>query len=137
MSDILTSGREREPRRRRLAVAAVLGIAAAVAGCSAGAAVPTGTVRGTLQGYPGPMPVNGKPPADPMSGKVTFTDKNGHAVYVKVPDTGKFSVQLAAGMYTALLVPTDMVPVQENVRVQPGRTLTITIVCSWDSGSCG
>jgi len=68
----------------------VLGVAGAAliaAGCSAGtAAAPTGTVQGRLLAYPGPMPSNGKPPANPMAGTVAFTDKSGLRLgHVKSP----------------------------------------------------
>lgn len=83
------------------------------------------------------MPANGKPPTDPRSGKATFTGENGQAVSVTVPETGKFAVQLAVGTYTGLLAPTGLDPMRMSVRVQAGQTLKITVLCSWDSGSCG
>jgi hypothetical protein len=83
------------------------------------------------------MPANGKPPTDPRSGQATFTGTSGHAVAVTVPDSGKFTIQLAAGAYAGLLAPTDLSPVRIYIRVRPGQTLKITILCSWDSGTCG
>ena len=118
----------------------VLGVAAAalVVACSEGTpAAPTGTVQGRLLAYPGPMPANGKPPANPTAGMAAFTDKNGHTVTVTVGASGKFTVRLAAGTYSALLAPASLTPVREHVRVEANQTLTITILCSWDSGSCG
>ena len=119
----------------------VLGVAGAaliVAGCSGGIpAAPTGTVQGRLLAYPGPVPSNGNPLADPMAGTVTFTDKSGHTVTVTVDASGKFTVRLAAGSYTALLAPTSLAPARENIRVQANKTLTITVLCSEDSGTCG
>jgi hypothetical protein len=116
----------------------LMGLAIAAAGCGSGTtSQPTGTVQGMFLDYPGPMPANGKPSTGLTSGKATFTDKSGHAVFVTVPDTGKFTVRLAAGTYAALFAPTDLEPVRVNVRVQAGQTLQITILCSWDSGSCG
>lgn len=119
-------------------VLSVAGVALIVAGCSGGtAAGPTGTVQGRLLAYPGPMPSNGKPPANPVAGTVTFTDKSGHTVTVTVGASGRFTVRLAAGNYTALLAPTRLAPARENIRVQANRTLTINVLCSWDSGDCG
>ncbi|TVZ06400.1 carboxypeptidase regulatory-like domain-containing protein [Trebonia kvetii] len=83
------------------------------------------------------MPSNGKPPANPVAGTVTFTDKSGHTVTVTVGASGRFTVRLAAGNYTALLAPTRLAPARENIRVQANRTLTINVLCSWDSGDCG
>jgi hypothetical protein len=83
------------------------------------------------------MPVNGKPPANPMPGMAAFTDKNGHTVTVTVGASGRFTIHLAAGTYSALLAPVSLAPVRENVRVAANQTVTITILCSWDSGTCG
>ena len=119
----------------------VLGVAGAaliVAGCSGGtAAAPTGTVQGRLLAYPGPMPVNGNPPANPVAGTAAFTDKSGHTVTVTIDASGRFIIHLAAGSYTALLAPTSQTPLRENIRVQANKTLTITVLCSADSGTCG
>ena len=119
----------------------VLGVAAAaliMVACSGGTpAAPTGTVQGRLLAYPGPMPVNGKPPANPVPGMAAFTDKDGHTVTVTVGASGRFTVHLAAGTYSALLAPVRLAPVKENVRVAANRTVTITILCSEDSGTCG
>ena len=119
----------------------VLGVAGAAliaAGCSGGtAAAPTGTVQGRLLAYPGPMPANGTPPASPVTGMAAFTDKSGHTVTVTVDASGRFTVHLAAGSYTALLAPTSLSPARENIRVQASKTLTITVLCSEDSGTCG
>jgi hypothetical protein len=119
----------------------VLGVAGAaliVAGCSGGtAAAPTGTLQGRLLEYPGPMPPNGKPPTYPVAGTAAFTDKTGHTVTVTVDASGRFTVHLAAGSYTALLAPTSLTPVRENILVRAGKTLTITVLCSADSGACG
>jgi hypothetical protein len=109
-----------------------------VTACTGGtAAALTGTVQGRLLEYPGPMPSNGKPPAYPMAGTVTFTDKSGHAMTVTVDASGRFTVRLAAGSYTALLAPTNLTPTRENIRVQANKTVTITVLCSADSGTCG
>lgn len=114
------------------------GLAFVAAGCgSAASSQPTGTVQGKFLDYPGPMPANGKPLTNPVSGKATFTGKSGNPVSVTVPDTGRFTVRLAAGTYTALFVPADEDPLRTNVHVQAGQTLKITILCSWDAGSCG
>ena len=83
------------------------------------------------------MPSNGKPPADPVAGTVTFTDKSGHMETLTVGASGRFTVRLAAGSYTALLAATRLAPVRENIRVQANRTLTVNVLCSWDSGTCG
>jgi hypothetical protein len=119
----------------------VLGVAGAAliaAGCSAGTpTAPTGTVQGRLLAYPGPMPSNGKPPAEPMAGTVAFTDNSGRTVTVTVGASGRFTVQLAAGTYTALLAPGNLAPARENIRVQANKTLTINVLCSEDSGTCG
>jgi hypothetical protein len=118
----------------------VLGVGATLiaTACSGGtAAALTGTVEGRLLAYPGPMPSNGKPPAHAMAGTVTFTDKSGHAISVTVGASGRFTVRLAAGSYTALLAPTSLAPTQEHIRVQASKTLTITVLCSEDSGTCG
>lgn len=98
---------------------------------------PTGTLQGRLLVYPGPMPMSGKPLAHPTAGMAAFTDKSGHTMRVTVGTSGKFTIQLAAGTYTAVLAPTNMGPVRENVRVQADQTLMLTILCSEDSGSCG
>ena len=119
-------------------VLCVAGAALIAAGCSAGtAAAPTGTVQGRLLAYPGPMPANGKPPTVPVAGMVAFTDTSGHTVTVTVGASGRFTVHLAAGSYSALLAPASLSPVRENVHVQANRTLTINVLCSWDSGTCG
>jgi hypothetical protein len=119
-------------------VVGVAGAALIAAGCSASTpAAPTGTVQGRLLAYPGPMPANGKPPTSPMAGTAAFTDQSGHTVTVTVDASGKFTVRLAAGSYTALLAPTSLTPARENIRVQAGKTLTITDLCSEDSGTCG
>ena len=119
----------------------VLGVAAAaliVVACSGGTpAAPTGTFEGRLLAYPGPMPANGKPPANPMAGTAAFTDKNEHTVTVTVGASGRFTVHLAAGTYSALLAPGSLTPARENVRVAANQTVTITILCSEDSGTCG
>jgi hypothetical protein len=119
----------------------VLGVAGAAliaAGCAGGtSAAPTGTVQGRLLAYPGPMPANGKPPASPVAGTAAFTDKSGHTVTVAVDASGRFTIRLAAGSYTALLAPASLTPVRENIRVQAGKTLTIIVLCSEDSGACG
>jgi hypothetical protein len=125
---------------RRQGALIVAGLAIAAAGCGSATTSrsgPTGTVQGTFLDYPGPMPANGKPSTDPAAGKATFTDKSGRSVSVAVPATGKFSVRLAARTYTGLLAPADLDPVRTNVRVLAGQTLKITILCSWDPGSCG
>jgi hypothetical protein len=119
------------------AAVGMAGAALIVAGCSGGTpAAPTGTVQGMLLAYPGPMPANGKPPANPMAGTAAFTDKSGHTVTVTVDASGRFTIHLAAGSYTALLAPTSLAPARENIRVQASKTLTITVLCSEDSGTC-
>ena len=50
---------------------------------------------------------------------------------VTVGASGKFTVRLAAGTYSALLAPASLTPVREHVRVEANQTLTITILCSW------
>ena len=119
----------------------VLGVAAAaliVVACSGGTpAAPTGTVEGRLLAYPGPMSANGKPSANPMAGTAAFTDKNGHTVTVTVGASGRFTIHLAAGTYSALLAPGNLTPARENVRVAANQTVTITVLCSEDSGTCG
>jgi hypothetical protein len=134
-------GKRAEGSEMRTPAGAVLGVAGAAliaAGCSGGTvAAPTGTVQGRLLAYPGPMPANGKPPANPMAGMAAFTDKSGHTVTVTVDASGRFIIHLAAGNYTALLAPTSLAPVRESIRVQANKTLTITVLCSEDSGTCG
>jgi hypothetical protein len=134
-------GKRAEGSGMRTLAGAVLGVAGAAligAGCSGGtAAPPTGTVQGRLLAYPGPMPANGKPPANPMAGMAAFTDKSGHTVTVTVGASGRFTIHLAAGSYSALLAPTSLTPVREDIRVQASKTLTITVLCSADSGTCG
>ena len=52
----------------------------------------------------------------------TFTRPDGHTVTVTVDASGKFTVRLAAGSYTALLAPTSLTPARENIRVaDPAR----------------
>ena len=125
----------------RTLAGAVLGVAGAAliaAGCSRGpAAAPTGTVQVRLLAYAGPMPANGQPPANPMAGMAAFTDKSGHTVTVTVDASGRFTIHLAAGSYSALLATASLTPVRENIRVQANKTLTITVLCSADSGTCG
>jgi hypothetical protein len=134
-------GKRAEGSGMRTLAGAVLGAAGAAliaAGCSGGpAAARTGTVQGRLLAYPGPMPANGKPPANPMAGMAAFTDTSGHTVSVTVDPSGRFTIHLAAGSYTALLAPASLTPVRENIRVQASKTLTITVLCSEDSGTCG
>ncbi len=125
---------------RRQGALILTGLAIVAAGCGTATTSgpgPAGTVQGMFLDYPGPMPANGEPSTNPTAGKATFTDESWHAVSVPVPATGKFTVRLAAGTYTGLLAPTDLDPVRMNVSVQAGQTLKITILCSWDSGSCG
>jgi hypothetical protein len=118
-----------------VAGAAVVGAVA----CSSGPQPPTGMVRGMFEVYPGPAPANGPPTNSiPVSGQATFTDASGHAVTVAVPDTGKFTVRLPAGTYTAVLAPVTpgLVPARETIHVQANQTVQVTIDCSWDSGTC-
>lgn len=125
---------------RSQAAVTLTGLAIVAAGCGSATesqSLPTGTVRVTFLAYPGPMPANGKPPANPWPGKATFTGKGGQVVFVTVPDTGKFTVQLAVETHTGLFAPTGLEPMRMNVRVGAGQTLKITVLCSWDSGSCG
>ena len=83
------------------------------------------------------MPANGKPPAIPVAGTAAFTDRSGHTVTVTLGASGRFTIRLAAGSYTALLAPTSLSPTRANIRVQANKTLTITVLCSADSGTCG
>jgi hypothetical protein len=94
---------------RRLQVMTVVAAIAAVAGCapalahtSAGRGAAVGTVTGKLQMEGGPIGTNGQQPGKrPVSGSVRFTSTRHHRVTVRVGDSGRFSVQLLPGTYTA------------------------------------
>jgi hypothetical protein len=123
-------------RARTIVITA--GAAIGLVACGGGVSGPTGTVQGTFLGYPGPAPAKGNPTnSSPTSGTATFTDSGGHAVQVQVGDSGKFTVQLAAGTYAAVLAPTALSPARENVSVHANQTLRITVLCTLDAGTCG
>lgn len=126
-------------RAKAAAGAAVASImVAGAAACSSGPQPPTGMVQGTFKVYAGPASANGQPAADSIavSGQATFTDASGQTVTVAVPGTGKFTVRLTAGTYTAVLAPANMKPVLETIHVHANQTVKISLDCSWDSGSC-
>jgi ABC-type molybdate transport system substrate-binding protein len=119
-------------------VSAAIGVAIGVAACGGRVTGPTGTVQGTFLEYAGPAPAIGNPTNTfPTSGTATFTDSGGHAVQVTIGGSGKFTVQLAAGTYAAVLAPAALAPARENVSVQANQTLKITVLCTADAGTCG
>jgi hypothetical protein len=99
-------------------LAALTAIAAlALTGCAAAAAATStaGTtavtvkggallkVQGTFEMTGGPIwPGQSGPSVRPLAGTVTFRDGQGHTVGVKVGPSGKFTVNLRAGQYTAI-----------------------------------
>jgi hypothetical protein len=121
-----------------ITASAAIGVAIGVAACGGRVTEPTGAVQGTFLAYAGPAPASGNPTnSSPTSGTATFTDSGGHVVKVTIGDSGKFTVQLAAGTYAAVLAPTDLTPARENVSVQANHALKITVLCTLDSGTCG
>jgi hypothetical protein len=117
-----------------ITASAAISMAIGVAACGGTVPGPTGTVQGLFLKYAGPAPPTN---SSPTSGTATFTDSGGHVVQVTIGDSGKFTVQLAAGTYAAVLAPTALAPARENVSVQANQTLKITVLCTWDSGTCG
>lgn len=121
-----------------ITASAAIGVTIGVAACGARVIGPAGTVQGTFLEYAGPAPAIGNPAdSSPTSGTATFTGSGGHVVQVTIGDSGKFTVQLAAGTYAAVLAPTDLTTVREDLSVRANQTLRITVLCTWDSGTCG
>jgi hypothetical protein len=103
-----------------------------------------GTVTGVFHRIGGPLRPGGKPPkVVPLTGRMRFTRPGHPAVSVPVGRSGRFTVQLPPGTYRVTGITPDIITVLDNgrqldgrchgahdLRVRPGRTGHITVVCS-------
>lgn len=103
-----------------------------------------GTVTGVFHRVGGPLGPHGKQPkVVPLTGRMRFTRPGHPAVSVPVGRSGRFTVQLPPGTYRVTGITPDVVTVLNNgrqrdgrchlphdLRVRPGRTGHITVVCS-------
>ena len=130
--------------------------ALALTGCAAAAAPGTGMttavtvtgdalvkVQGTFEMTGGPMrPGQSGPSVRPLAGTVTFRDGQGHTVDVTVGPSGKFTVDLRAGKYTAIAETRQLerqnpdgsyssTPIVRpvTVRATAGQPARVSIVC--------
>jgi hypothetical protein len=110
------------------------GAALVAAGCSngAGATGPTGTVTGSYIRVGGP---SGAPTVG-LPGTISFRGGSGSLINFDADSAGKFSGQLPAGTY-AVTAESSLInsgsgscSVPLTTRVQAGKTVTITVVCS-------
>lgn len=103
-----------------------------------------GTVTGVFHRVGGPLGRHGQQPkVVPLTGWMRFTRPGHPAVSVPVGRSGRFTVQLPPGTYRVTGITPDIVEVRSNgrqlngrcrgpqdLRVRPGRTGHITVVCS-------
>jgi hypothetical protein len=103
-----------------------------------------GTVTGVFHRVGGPLGPGGQQPkAVPLTGRMRFTRPGHPAVSVPVGRSGRFTVQLPPGTYRVTGITPDITVVLDNgrqldgrchgpqsLRVRPGRTGHITVVCS-------
>ena len=103
-----------------------------------------GTVTGVFHRVGGPLGPHGKQPkVVPLTGWMRFTRPGHPAVIVRVGRSGRFTVQLPPGTYRVTGITPNIVTVLNNgrqldgrchlprdLRVRPGRTGHITVVCA-------
>lgn len=103
-----------------------------------------GTVTGVFHRVGGPLGPGGQQPkVVPLTGRMRFTRPGHPAVSVPVGRSGRFTVQLPPGTYRVTGITPDIVEVLDNgrqldgrchgpqdLRVRPGRTGHITVVCA-------
>jgi hypothetical protein len=103
-----------------------------------------GTVTGVFHRVGGPLRPHGKQPrVVPLTGRMRFSRPGHPAVSVPVGRSGRFTVQLPPGSYRVTGVTPDIVEVlnngrqldgrcsgPQNLRVRPGHTGHITVVCA-------
>jgi len=125
-----TAGHHGDPARQGLAQIAPLG--------------PLGTITGVFHRVGGPLGPGGQQPkVVPLTGWMRFTRPGHPAIVVPVGRSGRFTVQLPLGTYRVTGVTPDIVTVLDNgrqldgrchlprdLRVRPGRTGHITVVCA-------
>jgi hypothetical protein len=103
-----------------------------------------GTVTGVFHRVGGPIGPHGQQPkVVPLTGRMRFSRRGHPAVIIPVGRSGRFTVQLPPGTYRVTGITPDIVTVLDNgrqldgrchaahdLRVRPGRTGHITVVCA-------